>query len=686
MTQFRTLINDGVLIAAEFNSEQVKNAFSEVVSLLEDHQNRIKKLESTTPTLFSKKGAKKLSDRLTNLENSHETFQNYITKNTQNDKDELLKQITSLKEWVEDQNSVVLVDVRRFINSELESYVLKSDLNDMNFNNQQPIIQRDFSDPQISSRLASSITELQKRIEQLESNQNLYATKEELSKINVNVPTDVIEDNKNKIANIEEEIKKLKEMRTPEPLRRNDSMEQYMMPLREAGSSSASVTNFIRTPSMSVFSIAAAGTPQQSKLFQAPEPNATPSKPSFPLSSPVILGADTADYDRAVRKQNEVVLNIKQLVTDVNERLTALEQKYNGFVKSVSNKHLALSQNIDQLTEQFARAVQTIIKDPSMKELVAPLSRKIQVLEGRLTEVENRKYPQAQVQSGDSTPKSKPSTDVTPIPSPTPTPDDMLEKARASGQVSSFSTPLGSKQNSMADLERSYEFAPVDSAPRIKNSETKIQIIKHGDKNAEQLMEALQRANNVPTISQDEIQEKVDNAIRKTLGGFTERVKKAVKQDVDEQLKVVQKVQTLIETKIDRDFVERMFNKFRVIINELKESFDNTQLTFQDWVTRDELEEVLTRFSQSLQDIKDTAGTTSKYRCLLCGRPRTHLAGMLISSARSEEEDISEKIENSERPRTGKSRSKAPKSIRRPSSHAMPRDLVQLITGKNSKR
>jgi hypothetical protein len=73
-----------------------------------------------------------------------------------------------------------------------------------------------------------------------------------------------------------------------------------------------------------------------------------------------------------------------------------------------------------------------------------------------------------------------------------------------------------------------------------------------------------------------------------------------------------------------------MFNNLRVMLTELKEKIENLQHSFPEWVTRDELELVLSRFAAVVGDVRDSAVAHAPYECLVCGRKRSHVAGMLI--------------------------------------------------------
>jgi hypothetical protein len=132
-------------------------------------------------------------------------------------------------------------------------------------------------------------------------------------------------------------------------------------------------------------------------------------------------------------------------------------------------------------------------------------------------------------------------------------------------------------------------------------------------------------------VADDLIEEKVSLFARKVVTLLTESAKAEMSSQAAELKKVVDNVMTMIESKIDRDFVERMFNKIRVMLTDMNEKIENVQCSFLEWVTRDELELVLQRFAGVVGEVQDAAAATAKYDCLLCGRKRTHVAGMMVS-------------------------------------------------------
>jgi hypothetical protein len=68
------------------------------------------------------------------------------------------------------------------------------------------------------------------------------------------------------------------------------------------------------------------------------------------------------------------------------------------------------------------------------------------------------------------------------------------------------------------------------------------------------------------------------------------------------------------------------------MLNDVNEKLENIQCSFLEWVTRYALEIVLEKFLSVVEDVNDVAGTNKKYSCLLCGKPKVHLAGMSLAT------------------------------------------------------
>jgi hypothetical protein len=263
----------------------------------------------------------------------------------------------------------------------------------------------------------------------------------------------------------------------------------------------------------------------------------------------------------------------------------------------------------------------------------------------------------------EETPRPAPAPPIEPPPPPPPSPELSARQARQEIEEETPESPTPVSIRSMKSREpmKPLQIQLLKSAPRL---------------------DAYPSSSSMPPteISQADLDARVDSAVRISIGGFLERTRNETVKEVQSQLKVVNAIATKIDSKIDRDFVERMFNKIRVVVGELKNRIDQAQGTFMDWITREELHEVLEKFAEQLANVKDTAGAKSKYRCLLCGKPRSHLAGMIFTPGLDEFEDFArpqEKEKKGSRPNTR--RESAHTGRPRKAGMAAPRDVVQLL-------
>ena len=82
-----------------------------------------------------------------------------------------------------------------------------------------------------------------------------------------------------------------------------------------------------------------------------------------------------------------------------------------------------------------------------------------------------------------------------------------------------------------------------------------------------------------------------------------------------------------LDRKIDRDYVERLFDKFRVLISGLNDRVKELAQLNNDYATRDELQ-VLARIVRKLPgDPRPATALKKGCGCLFCGNPRSSLAG-----------------------------------------------------------
>ena len=126
----------------------------------------------------------------------------------------------------------------------------------------------------------------------------------------------------------------------------------------------------------------------------------------------------------------------------------------------------------------------------------------------------------------------------------------------------------------------------------------------------------------------DDLEGSIKIVAKRAVTELVSQVKQSIREEIEEIRKAGTNQNALIDKKVDREFVEKVFDKLRIMMNSFNEQLENIQCSFLNWVTRDELEIVLQQFAAKLNE-DDYSVTTSKYTCLLCGHPKQHLAGMI---------------------------------------------------------
>jgi hypothetical protein len=85
-----------------------------------------------------------------------------------------------------------------------------------------------------------------------------------------------------------------------------------------------------------------------------------------------------------------------------------------------------------------------------------------------------------------------------------------------------------------------------------------------------------------------------------------------------------------LAAKIDRGFVERMFERFQGTVGELKNGFDNLRHALAQTATRNEINNIIDDLFGSLSTVSETS--IGRVRCMACGREMTKVAGALTEA------------------------------------------------------
>lgn len=170
------------------------------------------------------------------------------------------------------------------------------------------------------------------------------------------------------------------------------------------------------------------------------------------------------------------------------------------------------------------------------------------------------------------------------------------------------STPKGNHKKPLPELQS------VPPAPPAPSPDTNYRPIFHNI--VKQNIQELRVLN-----ATDEIEEHILNLIID--------VRTQLQLQVDNQGKRLTDIESKIPYFVEKDYVAKFFSKMRTTINDLNDSVVQMRQSMPERVTKDELQNVATDIYRSLTKEQETIGGTTSYRCLLCGRPKTSISGMI---------------------------------------------------------
>lgn len=100
-----------------------------------------------------------------------------------------------------------------------------------------------------------------------------------------------------------------------------------------------------------------------------------------------------------------------------------------------------------------------------------------------------------------------------------------------------------------------------------------------------------------------------------------------MRKTFEEIVSAQEEVVSAIDRKIDRDYVERLFDKFRIMIHGLNDRVRELASLTGDYATRDELEIIAKIIKRIPNDTRPV--TAMKKGCLFCGKPGRSVAGQI---------------------------------------------------------
>ena len=84
-----------------------------------------------------------------------------------------------------------------------------------------------------------------------------------------------------------------------------------------------------------------------------------------------------------------------------------------------------------------------------------------------------------------------------------------------------------------------------------------------------------------------------------------------------------------VDAYVTKDYIQKFFSKVKTVMSDLSTNVGTLKQALPERVTKTELQEALEELFHSLAPDNETSGGTSSYKCLLCGRPRTAISGMI---------------------------------------------------------
>ncbi|KAH0795258.1 hypothetical protein GPJ56_000707 [Histomonas meleagridis] len=101
---------------------------------------------------------------------------------------------------------------------------------------------------------------------------------------------------------------------------------------------------------------------------------------------------------------------------------------------------------------------------------------------------------------------------------------------------------------------------------------------------------------------------------------------------IDDNIKRLNEIEPKLYNFIDKEYIQKLFNKLRFTINEISGTVTQLKQAMPERITREELQNVAEELYKALTSDKETSGGTQSYKCLLCGRPKAAITGMITDS------------------------------------------------------
>lgn len=179
-------------------------------------------------------------------------------------------------------------------------------------------------------------------------------------------------------------------------------------------------------------------------------------------------------------------------------------------------------------------------------------------------------------------------------------------------------TPAISQQPSTGTINKSPQKEPVSLLPPMTFPPTQT---TEAPKNP--------MISQVPQPVQDLTVLNVPNSIDKEVLQLILDVRTQLMLQVDNNTQRLNELESKADSYVDKEYVSKFYTKMRIVITETHDQVEQIKNKEPDRVTKEDLHRAMEDLYAALAKDESTSGGTQSYRCLLCGRPKTAISGMI---------------------------------------------------------
>lgn len=315
-------------------------------------------------------------------------------------------------------------------------------------------------------------------------------------------------------------------------------------------------------------------------------------------------------------------------ITNQQKQITSMNKK----LESMYDKYIALSKTHEEPKQEQPKQTNEILLD-SMQADIDTLMTKVANLEEEVQKIfvgYNEDYP------------DQPDSKVLDRSTGQPISFRKKDQKKDNKESEEFSATITFDPAEVEDLKQKYESQNNllnDCHRKLKQLITRIRVLESHQDNKEsaELNRSMQASEQISAINSALELQKLQAANQIDKNEMISIISNQIRKEFDfenyqkacSDLKKAN-VQTLsaLDRKVDRQFVERLFDKFRSIINGLNENVTTLSESISGFASVKDVEE-LAKIVKNQQNVTQCAAGKKTQVCLFCGRPRTSVTGQI---------------------------------------------------------